>query len=196
MRLGYDLLGAYLDALSGLAAGRGELVRYQTHTIDRLKESEPQNASEQFMDQQPLSHEFAADSGGPQKLLHRTTQGDFKQRTTPGGLDTRLLGYMMITLLFGYWEDEYRERFALALGYSKKNELQSDLFGDLCNLRNAAIHNRGIATQAVQDAKILRWFKRGDRMLVSSEHVDGLFDQIDAYIARLCKIQLKKRPEA
>jgi len=192
MHLSDALFGAYLDALAGLDVIRRELILYQTDRIAHLKQADPKNASEEFMDQQPVSHELSADTRTPQKLLHRTTQGEFKLRTTSGGLDARLLGYMMIAQLFASWEDRYRERFALALGHSKKNALQSDLFGDLCKIRNAAIHNQGIATQAVEDATILRWFRRGDLMFISSEHVDFLFDQIDLYITQLCGIQAAK----
>jgi hypothetical protein len=188
MRLSYDLLGAYLDALGGLESIRNDVIRYQAKTIEGLKQSDPANASEQFMDQQSLSHEFGADQHGPRKLLHRTTQGEFKRRTSFGGLDARLLGYMMVALLYGSWEDKYREAFALALGHSKKDDLQSDLFGDLRKLRIAIIHNHGIATQDVESGKILRWFRRGDSMFISHEHVDRLFDHLDAYVTQLCGI--------
>jgi hypothetical protein len=196
MRLTYDLLGAYLDALGGLVAIREGLLRDQRDKIDVLKTSDPANASEQFMDQQSFSHAFSGDQHTPEKLLHRTTQGEFKHRTTLRGLDARLLGYMMIALLFGYWEDEYRGKFAHALGHANKNDIKADLFGDLCKLRNAVVHNRGIATQDVEDAKILRWFKRHDQMFISSEHVDFLLDQIDAYVTVLCGITVQLPPQA
>jgi hypothetical protein len=196
MRLTYDLLGAYLDALAGLVAVREQLLRYQCDQIEKLKKSDLGNACEQFMDEQSFSHEFAEANHAPEKLLHRTTQGEFKERIALRGLDARLLGYMMVALLFGYWEDEYREKFALALGYTNKNDIKDDLFGDLCKLRNAVIHNRGIATKEVENAKILRWFKRQEQMFISSEHVDFLLDQIDAYATRLCGIPVQSPPTA
>src|SRR5439155_7427281 len=113
------------------------------------KKSHPANASEQFMDEQSFSHEFADANHAPEKLLHQTTQGEFKERTALRGLDARLLGYMMVALLFGYREDEYRAKFALALGYTNKNDIKHDWCGDLCKLRNAVVHNRGIATKEV-----------------------------------------------
>ena len=131
MRYSYDLLGAYLDALAGISRVRAELIHYQNDTITRLKQSDPDKASEEFMDQQPMSHEFGADHRGTPKLLHRTTQGEFKQRTTSTGLDARLLGYMAITLLYGSWEDMFREKLAFAIGHPHKNDLKADLFGDL-----------------------------------------------------------------
>jgi len=196
MRYSYDLLGAYLDALAGIRRVRAELIRYQNDTITRLKQSDPDKASEEFMDQQPMSHEFGADHRGTPKLLHRTTQGEFKQRTTSTGLDTRLLGYMAITLLYGSWEDMFREKLAFAIGHPHKNDLKADLFGDLGSLRHAIIHNHGVATERVEAAKDLRWFCRGQTIFLSAEHVDQLFDQIDAYVTQLCGIRIHEPPTA
>jgi hypothetical protein len=146
------------------------------------------------MDQQPMSHEFEGNHRSPQKLLHRATQGEFKQRTTNDGLDARLLGYMAITLLYSSWEDMFREKLALALGRPDKNALKADLFGDLGGLRHAIVHNLGVATERVEAAKVLRWFHRGQTIFISAEHVDYLFDQIDAYITHLCGIRVHKPP--
>src|SRR5947208_15308934 len=77
IRLSYDLLGAYLDALAGLVAVREQLFRYQHDQIEKLKKSHPANASEQFMDEQSFSHEFADGNHAPEKLLPQTTQAEF-----------------------------------------------------------------------------------------------------------------------
>ena len=189
MRSGYNLLGAYLDALKGLEAVRQEVIRNQNETIDQLKQTQPQKASEEFMDQQALDHRFEADQHGPEEILHRSTQGDFKQRTASRGLDARLLGHMMVALLYGYWEDKYRQKISLSLGHSKKNDLQSDLFGDIAKLRHAIIHNQGKATEDVAHAKVIRWFQRGDEIFISRDQTCQLLDEIDHYVSKLCGIQ-------
>lgn len=140
------------------------------------------------MDQQIMRYEFEGDHQGPIKLLHRSTQGEFKTRTSAHGLDARLLGHMAVTLLYSLWEDTYREKIALAYGHSRKNDLKGDLFGDLGNLRHAIVHNNGIATEKIELAKLLKWFSRGDTIFLSPEHVDQLFDSIDAYMTQLCSI--------
>jgi len=95
MRFSYDLFGAYLDALTGLEQIRQDLVNRQSAKIAKLKNTQPDKASEEFIDLQPLDHRFAADQLGREELLHRSTQGDFKRRTAPGGLDARFLSQML-----------------------------------------------------------------------------------------------------
>lgn len=188
MLFAHDLWGTYLDALGGLRCSRDQVVQFQRKTIEEIKSSEPEHASEQFMDTQPLTHEFEPTSDTPEELLHRSTQGEFKSRTAADGADARVLGYMMIALLYGAWEDEYRSRFATALGYACKNDVKSDLFGDVAQLRHAIIHHRGVATEKVEHALMLKWFHRGEEIFITSAQVNSLYHQIDAYITVLCGI--------
>src|SRR5207249_11561414 len=83
-------------------------------------------------------------------------------------------------------EDVYRLKLAVALGHSKKDALQSDLFGDLAQLRHAIVHHAGIATTDVEQAKILKWFRHGEMMFITSAQVDALYNSIDSYITELC----------
>jgi len=193
MRFSYDLLGAYLDALAGLDHIREGLINRQKEKIAKLKDNQAEMATEEFMDQQALDHRVQADARGPEDLLHRSTQGDFKRRTAPGGLDARLLSQMLVTILYGAWEDKYRERVALSLGHSDKNALGSDLFQDICKLRQAIVHNQGKATNDVERAKIIHWFRRDDEIYISREHARQLLDEIDHYVTRLCGIKSSER---
>ena len=54
----HGLWGAYLDALGGLRCSREQVVEFQEKTIAELKTTDPEHASEEFMDTQPLTHEF------------------------------------------------------------------------------------------------------------------------------------------
>jgi hypothetical protein len=191
----HKLWGAYLDALGGLQCVREHLVEFQNAKIAELKEKDPAQASEEFMDAQNLSHEFEATTEEPERLLHRSTQGDFKRRTAVDGPDARLLGYMMAALLYGAWEDVYRLKLAVALGHSEKNALQSDLFGDLKQLRHAIVHHAGIATEEVEQSKMLKWFRRGELMFITSAQVDALYHAIDSYITGLCGIPQELVPQ-
>jgi len=195
MRFTHELWGAYLDALGGLRCVRERVIEFQNAKIAKLKESDPTQASEEFMDTQSLSHEFEPTNEEPQRLLHRSTQGEFKRRTAVDGNDARLLGYMMVALLYGAWEDVYRLKLAVALGHSKKDALQSDLFGDLAQLRHAIVHHAGIATTDVEQAKILKWFRHGEMMFITSAQVDALYNSIDSYITELCGIPQELIPQ-
>ena len=153
MQFIHELFGSYLDALGGLKCIRDRVIDFQNAKIAELQKNNAAHVSEEFFDTQSLSHEFEPTASEPQRLLHRSTQGDFKRRTAVDGSDARLLGFMMLTLLYGAWEDAYRLRFSLALGHANKNALASDLFGDVAKMRNAIIHNGGIATKDVERAK-------------------------------------------
>jgi hypothetical protein len=195
MRFTHELWGAYLDALGGLRCVRERVIEFQNTKIAELKESDPTQGSEEFMDTQSLSHEFEPTNEEPQRLLHRSTQGDFKQRTAVDGPDARLLGYMMVALLYGAWEDVYRLKLAVALGHSEKKALQSDLFGDFAQLRHAIVHHAGIATIDVERAKILKWFRHGEMMFITSAQVDALYHSIDSYVTELCGIPQELIPQ-
>jgi hypothetical protein len=189
MRFSYDLFGAYLDALAGLDQIRQDLVNRQKAKIAKLRNTQPDKATEAFMDQQALDHRLQADQRGPEELLHRSTQGDFKRRTAPGGLDARFLSQMLVALWYGAWEDRYRERVASSLGHLAKNALGSDLFQDINTLRQATLHNQGKATKDVERAKIIRWFRQGDEIFISREHAHQLLHAIDHYVTQLCGLQ-------
>jgi len=188
MRFSANLLAAYLDAVAGISRIREQVIQHQNDKIAILKETEPAKATEEFMDEQPVSHELEEQGESkPRRLLHRATQRDFKRRTSPNGADTQFLGWMVITLLYGSWEDHYREKLAMILGLKGKRELQHDLFGDLGQLRHAILHNNGVATRDVEKAKILKWFRRGEKIFISYDHADFLLDRIDSYVSQVCK---------
>ena len=101
---------------------------------------------------------------------------------------------MMIALLYGAWEDHYRKEIALALGYSQKDDLKSDLFGDIAALRHAIVHNQGTATMNVQNSKIIPWFRHGDDIYFTNTRICQLFDEVDHFVTGLCGIQTDEEP--
>lgn len=78
------------------------------------------------------------------------------------------IGQMAICTLYNYWEDYYRERCAMALGYNK-NDLKSKLFEDLGMLRNAITHNRGIATEKMKKMVNFKYFSKGDPIIINTQ---------------------------
>lgn len=181
----YELLGAYLDAMGGLRLLERDVFAHQEKLLEKLRKDDPTNATVEFLDKAPMTHELEDPSQKSATMLHRSSMGDFKNRVSAHGSDPRRLGEMMITLLYASWEDDYREKIANALGRQNKNELTSDLFGDLGTLRHAIVHNNGKATEKVSNAKILKWFDRGAVILISVEHAHSLWGLIDDYIGGL-----------
>ncbi len=183
----YDMVASYLDTKAGLQRVCDEVVRFQRVKIEEIKATQPERANVEFFDEMTLTHLFAADATRPDEPVHFGTQGDIKRRTADGR-DAMLIGNMFITFLYGAWEEKYRGLLATAMGLSNKSELKSDVFGDLGQMRHAAVHNNMIATQKVEDAKVLRMFDRGEAMLLPAEAVIKIFGHIDAEITRWCKI--------
>jgi hypothetical protein len=50
-----------------------------------------------------------------------------------------------------------------------KDNVQSDLFGDINKMRNVILHASGIMDQRARSMKVLKWFSVGDRVIVDRE---------------------------
>lgn len=185
----YDMFDAYLNSISGLRLVGQNIEEFQKTALQHLQETDPEKASIDFLDAQPVEHRLEAASHDPERAVFSTTQGELKANTRPFGPFERLLGRMVVTFLYAAWEDRYREKFAKLLGLKTKSELKDDLFGDLGYLRNAAVHNHGIATSAVANkTRLLRWYKQGQEIVISVEHADTILDEMDHFCARFCGI--------
>ena len=143
----YDMVASYLDRKAGLQRERDEVVRFQRAKIEEIKATQSERANVEFFDGMTVTHLFAADATRPDEPVHFGTQGDFKRRTADDGRDALLIGNMFITFLYGAWEEKYRGLLVTAMGLSNKSELRSDVFGDLGQMRHAAVYNNMIATQ-------------------------------------------------
>jgi len=182
-----DLLGCYLDASHGVGILREQLLKDETEQLERLKRENPDHATMAFLDAQPYSHGFEAGNDLPAEIIHVTTRGEFKSRSAETGRIQQLLGFMMITFLFSAWEDRYRARFAQLLGYSKKEELLSDVFGDIRHLRNAIVHNHGRVTEEVTKGKTFQIAPEGSPVFVSRETVHRIYSFIDVQMENWSK---------
>lgn len=186
MRYAHDVLKSYLDAMGSLDVARREVIARQLAHIEQLKTSEPHNATMEYLDQASgVIHKLEGNPGKPDEEILQMTYSEFKERTSMGGRDGELLGHMLIALLYGAWEDQYREQIATAKGLSK-NVLKDDLFGDLRLFRIAVIHNAGIGTSDLTRLKKLKWFKPGDRVHLTIEMAYVLYREVDLSIGRIC----------
>jgi hypothetical protein len=77
------------------------------------------------------------------KQLHAVPIADLLERNKPDGSTQAMLSQSCINLLIALWEEDIRERLAMAAGLKSKNEIKSDFFRDLNRCRNAILHNRG-----------------------------------------------------
>jgi hypothetical protein len=65
--------------------------------------------------------------------------------------------------------------FAEALAV-EKNQILVPLFGDIRRYRQAIIHNHGEATAEVEACSVLRWFARGQRIVLSRDMFEEIID--------------------
>jgi hypothetical protein len=83
----------------------------------------------------------------------------------------RDLGQQWIVAIASWWNDHYRQQFADALDIDR-DLATHPLMGDINKMRNDVIHHHGIATaDNTGRCEILTWFKPGDTIHVTHEHV-------------------------
>jgi hypothetical protein len=97
----------------------------------------------------------------------------------PGGTAVVFQGWSWIALVYGRWEDDYRHRFAKAMGCGPK-EVRSDVFGDLRHLRNDVTHKKGIASreESGKCQVLTAWYEIGQPIVIGVEHVSAFYKHL------------------
>jgi hypothetical protein len=106
--------------------------------------------------------------------MHDTTQGEVKERNRPGGMNFRTMGQLEIVYLHSYWEVYFRKEYAAAKGV-KLSEIQHDFWNDLGILRNIILHHGGVAHSKIRECKLIKCFKKGDKIEISPEFMRVIF---------------------
>jgi len=128
----------------------------------------------------PPQHKIPNDRG----VLHMTTQGELKERNKENGINFKVIGNLSVVLLYQYWEDKYREAIATSINL-KKSELMSPIFGELRQIRNAILHNNGIATTKVEKKVQIVKFKQGEEIYLARENLHEIINAIKDYLKSL-----------
>lgn len=85
------------------------------------------------------------------------------------------------TYIYSTWEDVYRQRLAKAHGLDEdgiawtKNDVTSDFFGDIKQIRHDFAHNAGICSNSASN-KMLNWAAEGTPIHGKVEQMIGLVD--------------------
>jgi hypothetical protein len=179
------IYGTFLDACEGFSRVR--------LYMDQI-EDESKRSHEELIEERPdfahlgfggveFSYGRIVPAGSPQRFrhLHQVPVQTIKARNSTGGENFRLIGHVCLIALFQYWEDRYRLSFAQALTV-EKNQIQVPLFGDIRRYRQAIIHNHGEATAEVETCSVLRWFTRGQRIVLSRDMFEEIIDGILAVL--------------
>ena len=111
------------------------------------------------------------------KVLHKCTQWQFKERTKINGHNSNEIWILCIGMIYNYWEDFYREEIAKEKGVSK-NDIISEIMGDLRILRISITHNRWIATNKITNTKIIKWINSWEKINISNDQFEEIIDAI------------------
>lgn len=115
------------------------------------------------------------------KIIHTCTQGKFKERNSRNGKNTIVIGNLCLCQIYNYWEDYYRKNIASYLGITK-NELRSDIFGDLRYYRQSIIHKQGLAIKNVENAKIIQWYNYNDEIKIDEDKFARIVYEVKNYL--------------
>ena len=184
-----SIYGVYLMSKQGFQLLVSQLKNLQIIDINKLRSTHPERASVQYFDSRPYM--FGKLSKGslnlPEKinLLYKCTQGECKKRNSEKGVNSRFIGNMCVIAVYQYWEDYYRQKIANFLKRTSKNELTSDIMGDLKVLRHSIIHHRGFALKEVEKCKLLHWFKKDDEIFIDRNMMQYIVSQVKDYLRTL-----------
>lgn len=174
-----DIYGIYLDSSRGFYLLREELIKTQQITSKQTGMSivDIDNAKTYY------------GTGDPNKpnsyVLHESIQSELKKRNEKDGDNYAIIANLCIVQIYQYWEDHYREQIAKELELTSKNDLKSDIMGDLRYLRTSIVHHKAIAKEEVENCKLLQWFKKGDKIYVNSKMFEEIIFYIKGYINQM-----------
>lgn len=176
----------YLDAVIGFSFVRShveaEQAKARAFVRDSLADSEAFQDTRMFLYDNLLAQNFCI------AHAHRSTQGEAKGRNVPTGHNFTTLGQLCVATFFDFWNDYLRREYVIAKGKpdpsnptrdtakaAMRDHASFDIWGDLYYLRTAIVHNQGAVTAQMEKSKLLRWFKRGEPVALTPDHMRVIF---------------------
>jgi hypothetical protein len=176
-----NIYGVYLDATHGFGLVRQRVVDAQTNIASQ------HSVSMAHLDSITMTYGKGEDPDSPGAVeLHTITQGEVKARNERGGTNWIFLANVCLVSIYQYWEDHFREALATALGKSKY-ELLVPLMGDLRLYRMSIIHHRGIALREVERCEVLQWFRPGERIELTPDHMETIVLEINRAVRQIAE---------
>lgn len=182
-----SVYGLYLDSTMGFSIALRFVENAQRDAIAVLRSKSPELANLEYLDS--VAFTFGRGDPGTSEAveLHQVSQGEFKERMRKAGRNYREIANLCLVSIYQYWEDHYRADIASALGRAK-NELASDVFGDLRHLRRSILHNRAIALPEVGSNRVLAWFHPGDRIHIDEQMFEDLIDAVKRALSEIRRL--------
>jgi hypothetical protein len=171
----FSLQTLYLDSIAGFNILHQHLLDHQKQFKILLGNCE--EASDEFQDTCEVDYKrLSGDDFRVRSSLPEMKQGKVKERTARNGTNHILIGRLCVAHAFDFWEDYLRKQVKEALGGIVLPK--HDLWGDLCRMRNAIVHSRGIAGHEFEKMKVLKWFKPGDPIDLDFDKMNTIFDHM------------------
>ena len=104
--------------------------------------------------------------------VYRRTFGYLLAASKPDGNTSVIHRRNLVALLYMSWEDQHRDRIAKEAGLEDKNDLGSDVFGDVRSYRHAIMHAGG---RLGTEPRVFRFFAKGDKVTLTADHIDIIF---------------------
>lgn len=117
-------------------------------------------------------------------VIDSVTVDALRSRIGDAGYDEVLIGNLCVAFIYALWEDKYREEFAIERGVTK-NDIQSDLFGDLKEYRHSIVHNHGLATSRMSSLKVLPRLESAQQVQITRERLEKIIHEIKRELMRL-----------
>lgn len=116
-------------------------------------------------------------------ILHDAQIKDLILRNEHEGSNVNKTRQYIITMILEHWEHDFRPKIASTLGLKKKEDLKSDIMGDINKIRHDILHNRGIAKNSSNN-KLIK-FKKNESIIVSESAFKQIFAEIFNYLNNL-----------
>ena len=143
--------------------------------------------SEAAQDSRIFSHDCIFSGDFCTSAIHKATQGDAKSRNAANGSNFALLGQLCLVSFYDYWNEYLRREYVIAKGFlalgsdgataqaAMRQHAKFALWGDIRYYRQAVVHNGAKADSDFSKCEVLRWFKPGQTICLTPQHVRQLF---------------------
>lgn len=164
-----DVYGMFHDAIQGW----GKLK-------DLYEDCVAQEMARGLPRERALQSQLIHGKGNPDvdgEALHMSTLGERIEACSTAGANEFTLSNLCLVSIYSHWEDRTRGDIAKTLEIDKNN-VQSDMFGDIAKMRNAVLHAGGVMDGRARSLKVLKWYQPGDKVLVTRDRLHEVIEHI------------------
>lgn len=173
--------GVYIDAMAGFA---GHEVRIEQQIARVIRPSERRIGEDEIPIVMMSSYEDPTKPDVIHSRIVRTK--DYISDNSELGFNAQQQAYALIAFILAYWEHETRVRLAAAQSV-ELNEIKSDIFGDLREIRHSILHTKAILRrERYNKLKIVQSMFEADMpILITFEKMHKLFEHMHQGCAKL-----------